>query len=75
MNNQILCAFDTWNINHWLLQNNLGFQILVKISVVKLMNLTLNNKIKTRPNYWKNISYKKQPTMGILQRYSQEEKS
>jgi hypothetical protein len=45
MNNQILCAFNTWNINHWLLQNNVGFQIPIEINVIKLMNLPLNYEI------------------------------
>ncbi len=45
MNNKILCASDTWNINHLLLQNNVGFQIPIKISVVKFMNLPLNYEI------------------------------
>jgi hypothetical protein len=45
MNNQILCESNTLNVNHWLLQNSLGFQILIEISVIKLMNLTLNYEI------------------------------
>ncbi len=46
MNNQILCAYGTSNINHWLLLNKMGFQIPIKIGVIKLMNLTLNYEIK-----------------------------
>lgn len=42
-----MCS-DTLNINHWLLQNSMGFQIPIEIGVVKLMNLTLNYEIKKK---------------------------
>lgn len=55
MNNQILCASDTLNINHWLLQNNMSFQIPIEIGVVKLMNLTLNYEIFKKTKLEKHI--------------------